>query len=224
MEKDDIIRELLQLEKNVLNLLKKEDDKKQITREIRNIIETARTLRGKIRIYKSKLKDNEDYLTTVRALENKIRLLQAKQNTDLEEEEEEEGVVLNIIHDIQTSDTDTFAQLKQILEEKNTKINQLEQANIDFKAENNKLKLEIILSKLPAYVTKFKKGSDIENIILKLEKKISNLINEYNTTDKSKIEIRNFKKKEIEKKQRELAYFKTYREAGYEFNFFEIEY
>lgn len=211
---DNIVRQLLVLERNVLNLLKREDDKKQISREIRNIIETAKTLKGEINLYQLRERDEENYVLKVRELENKIRLLEV--NTD----EEDEGIVLNIIHDIQTNDDKTFAQLKQIVEEKNIKINQLEQANIDFKAENNRLKL----SKFPGYVTKYKTASEVENIIMKLEKKISDLENEYRTTDKSRVDVRKFKQKKIEEEKRKLEHFKNYLAVGYETELFPLEY
>lgn len=211
---DDIVRQLLVLERNVLNLLKREDDRKQISREIRNIIETAKTLKGEINLYQLKERDEENYVLKVRELENKIRLLEV--NTD----DEDEGIVLNIIHDIQTNDDKTFAQLKQIVEEKNIKINQLEQANIDFKAENNRLKL----SKFPGYVTKYKTASEVENIIMKLEKKISDLENEYRTTDKSRVDVRKFKQKKIEEEKRKLEHFKNYLAVGYETELFPLEY
>lgn len=217
MEEDDIIRNLLKLESNVLNLLKSEDSKKQIQREIRYIVEIGRRLKGEIRRYELEEKDHTDYVNALRLLKEENRELKRKTDTD-----DEEGVVLNIIHDIQTTDEKTFSQLKKIVEEKNIKINQLEQTNIDFKAENNRLKMELILSKLPGYVTKFKKGSEIETMIMKLEKQIYNLTMEYRTT--SNKEIKEFKQKEIDKKKRELEYFKTYREAGYEYGFFEVEY
>lgn len=211
---DDIVRQLLILERNVLNLLKREDDRKQISREIRNIIETAKTLKGEINLYQLRERDEENYVLKVRELENKIRLLEV--NTD----DEDEGIVLNIIHDIQTNDDKTFAQLKQIVEEKNIKINQLEQANIDFKAENNRLKL----SKFPGYVTKYKLASEVENIIKNLKKKISNLENEYRTTDKSRVDVRKFKEKEIKKEKRKLEHFKNYLADGYETELFPLEY
>lgn len=210
---DDIVRQLLVLERNVLNLLKREDDRKQISREIRNIIETAKTLKGEINLYQLRERDEENYVLKVRELKNKIKLLEAERNTD------DEDIVLNIIHDIQTNDDKTFAQLKQIVEEKNIKINQLEQANIDFKAENNRLKL----SKFPGYVTKYKTASEVENIIMKLEKKISDLENEYRTTDKSRVDIRKFKEKKIEEEKRKLEHFKNYLVAGYETDLFPLE-
>jgi chromosome segregation ATPase len=185
---DNIIRRLLLLERNVLNLLKNEDDRKQIAREIRNIVEIGRTLQGEIDVYQSRVNDNENYVSKVRELKNKIRLLKAE-NMQLKKRNLPEEEIINIIHDIQTDNSKTFKELSvfveeknskinqleqttiksEILEEKNARINDLEQTNIRFKAENDRLKSELAVKKVKK-ITTYKTKTGYNKKIAELER------------------------------------------------------
>jgi hypothetical protein len=196
---DNIIRRLLFLERNVLNLLENEDDRKQIAREIRNIVEIGRTLQGEIDVYQSRVNDDENYVSKVRELKNKIRLLKAE-NMQLKKRNLPEEEIINIIHDIQTDNSKTFKELSMFVEEKNSKINQLEQTtiklernmileeknarineleqtNIKFKAENDRLKSELAVKKvkkITAYKTKTgynKKITELERDLKEAERR-----------------------------------------------------
>lgn len=176
-EPNDIIRNINLLEKNFLNQI---EYKVEFRNAIYTIKAEATALKNEVNLNNHQMGDldNEitflkDQIIDLKQSNNKLRLLEAeniqlKKRNIPDTDDEEEGII-NVIHDIQTDNDKTFEELSMFVQEKNAKINQLEQTNIQFKAENDRLKSELLLKQIKNNNSKIKTKDGYDKKIKKLE-------------------------------------------------------